>query len=248
MRLSVITAHHARGSLNAAGHYDLALHVADWADRCAPEADDPTITGLAAVSRSYGMAKVGVGAYAAALDVATKAADQLADSGGPETAAALAHLHLAAAFAASVLHDHDSAAARLDEAAAITGRLGDESTMMRRHLYTSETNVLLHRVAVAVEAGQPELAVRHSAGLRVEMILVPERAASWLGDLGRAYATLGQLEPGIDAMLAAERLADLMTRRHPLLQAAVEGMLRRPGPDRVARKVRGLAYRMGIPH
>jgi tetratricopeptide (TPR) repeat protein len=246
-RLTVLAGYYTQAVLQAMGRHDLALLVSGLMDRAAADAATPVTTAVAAVTKSYGLAQVPVGAYAAALDVASITADEIAATGGVEAAAAQGHLQLAAGFAAAALGDDDAAAARLQVALEHARRVG-RPTLFGVHLGFGEITVRLHEVAVGVELGRPEQAVAASRDLDVDRAPNPERAACWLADLGRAYAALNRDAEAVAALRRAEQIAPLRTRLHPLVREAVADMVDRAQRAAVGRELRGLAYRMGLPH
>ncbi|HSV64440.1 MAG TPA: helix-turn-helix domain-containing protein [Mycobacteriales bacterium] len=245
--LTVLASYHATWILQAVSRHDLAFIVTGVMDRAAADAEDPVTTALAAITRSYSLAQVAVGAYGAAVDVASDAADAISAVGGAEAAAALGHLQLAAGFASAALRNDDEAATCLHVAWEQAGRV-TEPTLFGRHLGFGAANVRLHQVAVCVELGQAELAVQASTDLEVDRAPNRERAACWLADLGRAHAALEQDAEAVRAFRRAEAIAPLRTRLHPLVREAVAGMVGRAQRAAVGRDLRGLAHRMGMPH
>jgi hypothetical protein len=87
------------------------------------------------------------------------------------------------------------------------------------------SNVEVHAVAVAVELGDYDEAVRRGAGLVLSPALLPERHAHHGIDLARAYAATGRWRRALDTLLDAERLAPLMVRYHPSSRDTVASLL-----------------------
>ncbi len=105
-------------------------------------------------------------------------------------------------------------------------------------------NVDVHAVAVAVELGDYDEAVRRGVGLVLPPTLLTERHAHHAIDLARAYAATGAWRRALDRLLSAERIAPLMVRYHPSSRETVASMLSsaRVPPEALT----GLARRMGL--
>jgi transcriptional regulator with XRE-family HTH domain len=246
MRLTVVASYYLLCVLQDTGHEELALFAAALGERCAEDIDEPVLTGLAAATRAYGLMEIPIGAYAGAVDVASCAADAIALVGGQEAEAACAQLQLAAALACSALGNGEEAADRLAEAGQLAGRV-DGPTLFGQHLMFSPASVVLHEIGVALEIGRPENAVTVAA--RVDLAALPPKRASFgWRELGRAHAALGHDDRAITALSRAEELHPLRVRTHPLAREAVAGMVGRAQRAAVGRDLRGLAYRMGLPH
>jgi hypothetical protein len=121
-------------------------------------------------------------------------------------------------------------------------------TEVAAHLAFGAPNVGMHRLSVAVELGDAEAAVRAVERVRPEEIPYPARKASYWSDAGRAYARLHRDDEAVRAFRQAEDLASLRVRLHPLVREAVADMIDRRQRAAVGRELRGLAYRMGLPH
>jgi transcriptional regulator with XRE-family HTH domain len=248
-RLTVLACYYAHSVLQAGGHYDLALLVSGLSERAAAELGDPVLAALAAVTRVYGLVQVPVGAYGAALDLAAAAGEDVSRAPGREAVAAAGQLQLAAATAAAALGEADHAADRLAAAGQLAGALAEPaSTMFGRHLGFGPINVAVHQVSVGVETGRPDTAVAASRVVDPTAIPYALKRAVWLGDLGRAHAALGQVDQATAALRAAEQIAPMRVRLHPLIRETVAGMVDRVQRAAVGRELRGLAYRMGLPH
>jgi hypothetical protein len=150
----------------------------------------------------------------------------------PEVLSLVGALHLAGAVACASdtnragAHEHLAAAERIAE------RLGED----RNDLGTEfgPTNVLLHRVAVAIDLGDAgeALDVAHkidAAGLS------PERQARLLIDIARAHTQRRHVTDATTALLAAERVAPEHVDTHHAVRKTVADLLglsgRRPPPE-----------------
>jgi hypothetical protein len=246
LRLIVVTCVHAGSAVGTLGHHDLALHVAALADASAAELADPVMLALAAVCRSYRLAKLGVGAHRAAAKVASDAADALAPVGDRQAAAATGHLQLAASWALAGLGNGGEVADRLTEAEQLAARV-DGPTVFARHMDFSAANARLHRLSTSVELGEPDVGVAGAGNLQMGD-LHPSRQTSYWIDLGRAHAVLRRDDQAVAAFRRAEQISPLKTRMHPLVREAVAGMAGRAQRAAVGRDLRGLAYRMRVSH
>jgi hypothetical protein len=111
-----------------------------------------------------------------------------------------------------------------DEAARLIG--SDQN-----HYWTSfgPTNVAFHRAAAEVEMGEGAKAVQtHDAidplGFAA---MLPERRASHLLDLSRAYAQIGDISKAGETLVEADRLAPSEVRCRPVAHELVSDLLRR---------------------
>jgi transcriptional regulator with XRE-family HTH domain len=246
-RLTVLAGYYTAASLQAVGRHEMALLMTTLMGEAADAAGDPVTRALVAIKRAYGLAQLEVGAFSAALDVASSAADELLPVGGEEAAAAQGHLQLAAAFAAGSLRRGDEATARLRAARELAGRVTGP-TVFGKHLGFGLPNVAIHEVSTWVELGDVGRVARSVGEVRPEDAPYPSRAAALLADRGRAYATLRRDEQAITDLCAADQLYPAWIRQHALNREAVTGLLARPQRPDAGRELRALAYRMGIPH
>lgn len=227
---------------------DLSLLVLDRLTADADLLGDPAMRALASTARAHTLSSTQVGAFGAAAYEADTAADEIGAQGGDEALAAVGGLRLAAGFAHSATGDLGAARARLDEASAIANRLEDGSTEVARHSAFGKSNAGLYRVSISIEASDPDSAVRAAAGMDPERLPWASRRASYWSDLGRAHAQLQDDQAAVVALRRAEQIAPLRVRLHPLVRESVAGMVTRARQAAVGRDLRGLAYRMGVPH
>ena len=228
------------------GYSDLSLHAVTLLDDYST--DDPTLSAVSAMTRSYCLSAIGVGAMASATRVAELAADALSAPVGTEQMAAAGQLHLAGGFAYAASGSPVEAAAWFDEAQRLAELVGSESTTVGRSCGFGLSNVALHRVSAAVESEEPDTAIRAAEHVVAGELPYASRRASYWVDLGRAHAQLLHDDQAIAAFLEAEELAPLSLRLHPLVREAIGAMDDRPHSAVLTRRIHGLAYRMGLPH
>ncbi len=106
------------------------------------------------------------------------------------------------------------------------------------------TNVAIHGVAVAVELGDADEAVRRSAELVLPEDLPRERSSHHYIDLSRAWIWQRRFDKALECVALAERLAPQRTRYHPMARQTVTQLL--DYQRRLPEPLRGLATRMGL--
>jgi hypothetical protein len=201
----------------------------------AERADDPNLPALVAMSRALMLLTHGI--YRPALRVATS---MLGTGEAREIDGAL-HLRCAVSAAragdAGTAWEHWGAARELVP----TVDLADPYA-----LAFNPANVEVHAVAVAVELGDYDEALRRGSKLVLPPTLLTERRAHHAIDLARAFAATGHWKKALDRLLVAERVAPLMVRYHPSSRDTVASLLssaRVPSEGLI-----GLARRMGLRH
>jgi transcriptional regulator with XRE-family HTH domain len=217
------------------GYNDLGMLAIERAAWAAQRADDPNLPALVSLSRALMLITHGV--YRPALAIA---AGMFGTAEAPEVDGAL-HLRCAIAAAragdAGLAWEHWGIARDL----APTVSLGDPYA-----LAFNPANVGVHGVAVAVELGDYDEAVRRGEDLVLPPTLLTERHAHHGIDLARAYAATGHWKKALTRLLAAERMAPLMVRYHPTSRDTVASLLSsaRVPPEALT----ALARRMGLRH
>lgn len=151
---------------------------------------------------------------------------------------------LSAAAASARRGDAREARAALKAAAVCADQLGHD----RADLGTvfGPTNVAIHRVAVAIELGEPREAVRHVPDVQLGRMpeALTERRSRFLIDVARSYAGVRDDRAAIDALIEAERIAPDELRHHRLTREVVVQLTRR---ERRSSDLRALAERCGLP-
>jgi transcriptional regulator with XRE-family HTH domain len=217
----------ASSTLRKLGEYDLAWLAADRAIMVCQRAGDDLLTALATVRVAGALSAMG--RFRPALEINVNVATQIAPGldATPERFSVYGIVLLQGAIAAARLGDSATVRDLLaggEEAAKQVG--GDEN-----HYWTSfgPTNVAFHRVAAEVEMGDGARAVAtHDAIDPIGFAaMLPERRASHMLDVARAYAQIGDMARASDMLLDADRLASSEVRCRPIAHELASDILRR---------------------
>lgn len=232
--------------LTKVGATDLAMLAADRAATCAMSSDSAVARGMSAYQVSCALLRADRSDEAE--DVAVNMAEQLqpctrADK--PRLLSLTGALWLIAAVIAARRTDREEAWARLDRAEALADLLDDDAN----HAWTAfgPTNVLLHRMTVATELGDPCEAGRIAAD--VDAGRLPEglssRRAQVHIELAWAQSQRKRDAEATLQLLAAERIAPEAVRYNVLVRELVLELLARTG-RRQASALSDLATRSGV--
>jgi transcriptional regulator with XRE-family HTH domain len=154
----------------------------------------------------------------------------------------LGSLLLRAAVAAARDGDRSAALELLDRADAVASSLGEDGNY--RWTAFGPTNVVLHRVHVAVTFGDAGTALEHARSIDVSRLAVVERRAALHIDAAKALVQLGKHADACHMLAVAERLApEELTSRSSV--RALIGDMARSAPRSAQPKVRALAVRVG---
>ncbi len=149
---------------------------------------------------------------------------------------------LSAAAAAARRGDGYEAYTALKAAAAYASELGEDLVVLGTMF--GPVNVVVHNVAVPVELGRPEEAVRNIPSDPIRMPpQFAERAARFLIDVARSHAHTGEDRAAEDALAQAEQAAPDEVRHHRLTHQLIGDLLPR---SHHSSKIRALAERCGM--
>jgi transcriptional regulator with XRE-family HTH domain len=219
----------ASSTLRKMGEHDLAWLAADRATMVCQRAGDELLAALATAGVASALAALG--RIRPALEITVNIANQVAPRDGvdatPQRLSVYGMVLLQGALAAARLGDSATVRdllAAADEAAKQVG--GDEN-----FYWTSfgPTNVAFHRVAAEVELGDGSRALQaHDEIDPLELsAMLPERRASHLLDLARAYAQIGDLPRAGETLVEADRLAPSEVRCRPIAHELASDLVRR---------------------
>jgi hypothetical protein len=154
---------------------------------------------------------------------------------------------LSAAAAAARRHDGREAHDALAAAAACAAQLGED-----RYDFGAvfgPTNIAIHRVAIAIELGNADEAVRrsHEVNLTPLPSHLRERRARYFIDLARAHTQLKHHSEALYALRSAETVAPDETRSHRLTRFVLHQMLS-ASAVMPKHEVESLAARCGVVH
>jgi len=211
-----------------------------WA---AEQADDPLLRSVAAIRRSSAFLETG--AWDGGVRLLERAGRDVSAGGMLDDQAALSVLgtvHLRTAIMAARAGQAGPAWDSMSSAARVSDRVGHET--QDYGLLFGPANVAIHEVAVAVELGDADEAIRRGADLELPADTPRERSSHHYIDLSRAWLWQRDTAKALACVTKAERLAPQRTRYHPMARETVTRLLdiqrRTPEP------LRGLAARMDL--
>jgi tetratricopeptide (TPR) repeat protein len=225
------------------GHVDLALVAADRASQAAHASQDAK--AQLASARIVAHASFAAGHDEIANELVTRNADRFTASlrgASPQLTSVYGALLLRGSVASAKHGDRNRTAELLKEAERLAAPLHPHAN----HAWTSFNinNVLVHRVATAVELGDAGEAVDRARNVDVGAIPVVERRASLWIDIARAFSQWHKDEEAVRALLAAERIAPEEVRGRKAVQLLVDQLRRQHrGPSSGA--LTDLASRVG---
>ncbi|MEV6524693.1 helix-turn-helix transcriptional regulator [Longispora sp. NPDC051575] len=229
--------------LRAIGYRDLAWHAAELCVRAAENSGDPAWVGVARHTLAHAMP---IEARASAT-LAENAANALqAHTADPMARRAYGMLHLSAAFLSTVTHRPTDTAAHLAEAEREARTLG-EPTGPGTHFSFGPTNIVLWRMAVALESGEPDRALELADQVHPGALPHKDRACTYHLDRGRALAATGRRDrQALAAFLDAERAAPQFFRLSTVARDEVSAMVHRARRRTVDSDLRRVASRLGV--
>lgn len=223
----------ASSSLRNLGELELAWLAADRAVTVAQRANDPLLAGVATFR--VGMALLAMGRARPALEINVSVANRLAPASAgqakPDQLSVYGMLLLQGAMSAAKLGDSATTRDLLAAAEDAANLLGADCN----HYWSSfgPTNVLLHRVAAAVEMGEGRYAVATHERIGADgfAALVPERRVHHLLDMARGWAQVGDVHRAGEMLVAGDRLAPTELRSRPVAREILGDVLRRTHGD-----------------
>lgn len=215
-------------ALRNLGQFELAWLAADRAVAAAQRSNDPLLAGVA--NFRVGLALLAMGRSRPALEINVSVANRLAPSArdhSPQRLSVFGMLLLQGAMAAAKLGDATTATDLLDAADEAAQQLGGD----HNHYWScfGPTNVLLHRIAAAVELGDAPRALEMNKRIRPDGLaaLVPERRVHYLLDMARGWAQVGEVDRAAELLVAGDRLAPTEIRTRPIAREILGDVLRR---------------------
>lgn len=218
--------------------FTLAVERMSWA---AAQADDPLLRSIAAMRRSSVF--LATGGWDGGMTLLARAGQEMRDSGTDDASlSVVGTMHLRSAILAARANRAAAAWDSMGQAAEVSGRVGRDTRDYG--LLFGPTNVAIHGVAVAVELGDADEAIRRGQGMALPDDLPRERSSHHYIDLSRAWMWQGRPDKALACLTRAERLAPQRTRYHPMARQTVSQLLDQQ--RRLPEPLRGLATRMGI--
>jgi len=217
--------HLAATTLAKIGEGDLAWLAAERAMFAADQSDDPLV--LASATRAGTHALLSAGRYDEAMQLGATAAQFLLDemdADDPAAQSLLGMLYLRASCAAARHDDRASVTELLDRANEAAERVGFDANFWQTSF--GPTNVVMHRLADALELGDVGYVVEHAPQVAVEN-MPTERAVSHRIDLARAQTMLAHDEDALQTLLSAEAEAPQLVRHSASARETVKTLRRR---------------------
>ncbi|MEY9955307.1 helix-turn-helix domain-containing protein [Streptacidiphilus sp. MAP5-52] len=243
LSLLALTYQSAAAVLTKIGEGDAAWLASDRGLAAAQQSGDPVVIG--SLFRAVSHCLLANGRYAAARDLIRSGADYLEDGLAEATPAYLSvygTLLLVGAMAAARGEERSTAEEFLAEAECAAERLGHDAN----HMWTAfgPTNVAIHRVSIAMELGDVQIALDH--GPRVDTSTLPiERRVRHSLEVARAYHARNRTDEALSLILDAEELAPEQVRHHQIPRALVATWVRNQR-GRPAVPLAGLAHRLHV--
>lgn len=217
----------ASATLCKLGEHDLAWLAADRAMLVCQSTGDHLLSALA--TEQVAAALLALGRVRPALELSMAIAHQIKpaeDDLNAERLSVYGTVLMRAVLAAARLGDTSTVRELLGQAEMAAKKVGDEN-----HLWTSfgPTNVAFCQVAAEVELGDAARALRTHDGIDHDgyMAMLPERRASHLIDVARAYALVGDMVRAGETLVEADRFAPNEVRCRPDSQELVAEVIRR---------------------
>jgi len=218
----------ASSTLRKLGEHDLAWLAADRATMVCQRAGDELLSALA--TDQVAAALSALGRVRPALEISMTVANQVAPedhhNATPERLSVYGMVLLRGALAAARLGDAYTVRELLAAAEAVAKEVGDGNFYWTCF---GPTNVALFQVAAEVELGEAARALRTSDGIDPDgyAAMLPERRASHLLNVARAYTQVGDLPRAAESLVEADRLAPNEVRCRPVAQELVVDLMRR---------------------
>lgn len=236
------TYHTAASVLLKLGHEGLAHIAADRSMAFAERSQDPLSIGSSA--RIVAHALLSSGHFREARMTATSAATRLVTHNPTrQQLSVFGSLLLRGAIAAALAGDRAGALELLDEADGAARPVGED----RNDCWTAfgPTNVLLHRVHVAVTLGDAGTALEHARAVDMNRLAVTERRACLCIDAARALVQWDRYAEACHMLTAVQQLAPEELLSRPSVRAMVSDIVRR-APRSAQTGVRALAARVSV--
>lgn len=226
------------------GDAGLATLAADRSMAAAANSEDSV--NIAASARIVTHTLMSGGHPQRALEIATRAAERMDHEvarPSPEAISVYGALVLRGAIAAAMVGDRGASAGLLDEADDAARRLGRDDNA--HWTAFGPTNVLLHRVSVALALGDAGTALHLANSIDLSRLALPERKAVLHLDVASAYAQWGRFEPAYEALRLAGQTApeEIFARKSVHLLVAD---LAQRSPRTVRARVLELADEIGV--
>jgi transcriptional regulator with XRE-family HTH domain len=212
------------------GEHALAWLAADRAITVCQRSGDDLLAVLA--TDQVAAALSALGRIEPALHISVYLAQDIAPNeereATPQRLSVYGTVLLRGALAAARLGDSTASRDLLSAAEEAAKRVGEAN-----FYWTSfgPTNVAFYQVAVELELGEPDRALRTHHGIDQDgyAAMLPERRASHLLDVARAHKQVGEMDRAEESIVTAHRLAPNEVRCRPDAQELVADLMRSSG-------------------
>ncbi|MGH2599276.1 MAG: hypothetical protein ACRDQW_03460 [Haloechinothrix sp.] len=225
------------------GDASLAMVAADRSMTAAQRSDEPI--AIAGSARLATHALMSSGHPDRAADMAQSVVerfDRLVPKPPEDGLAVRGALLLRGAIASARHEERERSLQLLDEASAVGERVGRDGNL--RWTAFGPTNVLLHRLNVAVTLGDAGHAIAYAKQVRLDRVALAERRACLFIDVARAFTQWGKHDKAYQALRTAEKISpqELQVRRtvHRLISDLICAV-----PNRLQAPLREMAERIG---
>ncbi len=165
-----------------------------------------------------------------------------------DTAGLGCQLTITQAYAAVLDKRPGDAAAPLDAAAELAERFGATGEIDSLGFAPSPGEVGLHRMCLALEAGEPDQADSIVQDVDPERHPFPSGRGHYWMHYGRALARLrGRHDDAVRALRTAEDIHPTRVRRDPLVRDVIATLLPGARRDAIGIELRRMAHRAGLP-
>nr|WP_246466346.1 hypothetical protein [Allocatelliglobosispora scoriae] len=227
VRVLAAEAYHVTGSvLLKRGDPPLALLAAERSVRYARASGDPiAVAGSARVMAHALMSNKHSLRAIEVVESAAQALDRSSGLGTRDAAATYGALALMGAVGAARNEDRDTAHTLLGEASRAAARFGHDGN--DRWTGFGPTNVLLHRVEVALSLGDAGTAIALARQVELDRVTLAERKVSLFTNVAQAYTQWGRYEQALSALHTADRIAPEEIRSRPAVRRTVTDLAAR---------------------
>jgi transcriptional regulator with XRE-family HTH domain len=230
--------------INAAGPADLLRRTVFLARRLAQQRDEVATLAMAAFSVADVLLTGGAFQLGQAELDSITLPSTTADTAGLVCLVTASH-----ALAAALNGRPGEVAAPLDAATELAERFGATGETDSLGYVHGPTDVGVHRMWLALEADEPDEAVRVAQQVHPERHPFPVNRSYYWVHYGRALARVRRRQDdAVVALRTAEDIFPARVHRDPMVRDVIAGLLTRSRRDSpMDRQLRGMAYRAGLP-
>ncbi|MDA8368921.1 MAG: helix-turn-helix transcriptional regulator [Nocardiopsaceae bacterium] len=203
------------------GWFSLASSGLDRMEHAAAHSGEPLLTAHAIQQRA--LVLLSHAAYDTAQRLVQRSLDMITVDPRDENSVALSGAaHLRGAVLAARDRNKTRADEHIQEAARFGEMIGHESTAYDTNF--GPGNVAIHRVAVALETGDPGQAARLGSQIRIPSDVKATRIGHHWQDVARAWTLSGDHAAALKALNRARHVAPQQTRYHPHVHETIHAI------------------------